>query len=154
MSHLNLMWYLMMNFSQFCSWSKAQYYQIGQILYNEAHRAVNRRILNSRILGSIQILRKISAKPQLMSRALLHKILIKFWRHHSPNHKHRKIQPDREHLYLKWMNVQLQREFKKHQVYGKFLFLNNHPTHPGVYHLKREKRDKNSLKIRYGINWS
>ena len=47
------------------SWGKAQYPQIGKILCSASHKVVHQIIMNSRILGSLQILRKIQTKIQL-----------------------------------------------------------------------------------------
>ena len=66
MSHLNFMWCLMMNFPQFHSWRKAQYPQIEHIYCNASHKVVHKRIFTTSMLGSIQILRNIPYKLQLM----------------------------------------------------------------------------------------
>ena len=78
MYRLDFMWCLMMNFPQLHPWEKAQYPQIGHILCNTAQKAVHQRILTSRTVGSLHILRKIPVKTQAKIWLSLHRIIIKF----------------------------------------------------------------------------
>ena len=137
MYHLNFMWCFMMNFPQFHSWGKTQYPQIGHILCNTDHREVQRRTLTSRILGSLHILSKIPDKAQVTSQSFLQRIIIRHSRRHSPKYMYRKFRPVREHLSLKWTSIQLPSEFKKYQMKGNFVLLNDNLTSPVGCHLAR-----------------
>ena len=146
MSHLSFMWCLMIIFTQLHSRGKEKYPQTEHILCNAAHREVQRIILTSKILGSLQILRNIPEKLQVTIRVLLPRIIIKVPHCRSPNRTHKKVRTARERLPLKWSNVYFTREFEIHQNQRRLVFLNNHPV---VCHLERDiikdKRDKKYL---------
>ena len=139
-----------MSFPQFRSWDSTQYPETGQIFWNVSQIAVYQRILTSRILGSLQILSKIPAKPQVISQSPPQRIIIKHSRCCSPNHTYKEFWPEKEIMTLKCMNIQLPREFKTYRIYRKFVSINNHPTRPVGCYLVREIRGQRDKKF---IRW-
>ena len=90
---------------------------IWQILCNAAHKVVHQRILNSGILGSLQILREIPDKLQLMCQGL-HQKLIDISSHRCiPYNKCKRFWSVRYHHTLKLFNAQFPRNFKTHKIY-------------------------------------
>ena len=146
MSHLNFMWCLMMNFTQFHKLGKEKYPQIGHILCKSAHKVVHQIILTPSILGSLKILRKIPAKLQLKCRKLHHKRIeiLSHWR--ITYNKYKKAWSARECQFLKWSNAQFPRELETHQTYQKLFLINNNPTCKVGCHLTRDKIDQKRLR--------
>ena len=121
MSHLNFMWCLLMNFPQSHSLGKVQYPQILQILCNAAHKEVHQRILTSKILGSLQILKDIPEKLQLTFQESHQKIIQILSHRCSLYNKYKKVRSSRDNKSLKLSNVQFLRELATHQIYQKFI---------------------------------
>ena len=86
--------------------------KFGQILCNAYHKVVHQIILTSRILGSLQILRKIPGKLQDKSRASLQIITTTCSRRCSPNLLYIKVQSARDFLPLNFKNSSLQGFFQ------------------------------------------